>query len=380
MTDVEETFKMPSDLDLAFGPQYRLFDVQLCGEIREDWLEGAVSAAGVTRQEIDQIISDGLVRRWQSPSGEPGFLLYTERQITVAKKLRDTDAYSIEELKHIFEDWNSYLEICMIDELAYDSFDIKPYEHFRRRTAEAVQFYSEELAENAKGNRPWASEEQNRQTEELLKHWTSWNEVVTRKEDEELLHDTRLKWRKLLNHLYYVDELARMSSAEKFAILVDRGYSTEVTFNGWQTSGEGMELTHLDWALTLRRVKDTRNEGKMFPLRTPAFTVNEQGVQFSATPSPDEYAALYQEFQLGALNTLLKEHGTALWQCDLAASGRGACEECGTLFDRTSATRRFCKDRCKNRAKARRWRENNPEGSRQAQAKYWKEAYPEIEQ
>jgi hypothetical protein len=94
-------------------------------------------------------------------------------------------------------------------------------------------------------------------------------------------------------------------------------------------------------------------------------------------PSPAEYAALHEKYQLAQLSALLEEKGAALWICDLAASGRAKCAECGEVFERTSASRKYCKDRCQNKAKARRWRDTNPERSRMAQAKYYRENYSE---
>jgi hypothetical protein len=113
--------------------QLWMFDIQFCENLQEDWLAAAVESCGVTRAELDWMISEGLLRRWKSPKGKEGFLIYTEYQAVTAKKLRDTGRYPIEELRHIFSDWNSYLEGAVTEVPAYDSLDVDDYEHFRRR-------------------------------------------------------------------------------------------------------------------------------------------------------------------------------------------------------------------------------------------------------
>jgi hypothetical protein len=69
---------------------------------------------------------------------------------------------------------------------------------------------------------------------------------------------------------------------------------------------------------------------------------------------------------------LLEEKGAALWECDLAASDRAKCPECGTIFERTTSSRQYCGDTCRAQAKNRRWRQNDPERARQAQAKHYR--------
>jgi hypothetical protein len=168
-------------------------------------------------------------------------------------------------------------------------------------------------------------------------------------------------------------------SVDHISHQIEQGYSTDITFDGWHCEAGITTLTNLNWPMTLGRFKDTRNEGKMFPLRTPAFNITERGIEFlQSAPSPDEYAKLHEQCQLDQLNTLLQEKGAALWTCDLDASGRGQCAECSTVFDRTTSSRKFCSDKCRNRAKQRRWRKADPERAREAQARYFEQNYGEI--
>ena len=358
--------------------QLWLFDTQFCENLQEDWLAAAVDPSGVTRAELDWMISEGLLRRWKSPKGKEGFLIYTEHQAVMAKKLRDTGRYPIEELRHIFIDWNSYLEGAVTDEPAYDSLDIDDYEHFRRRAAEMAQLFEEQVNYTNLEGFPLPAEQiafQKREAAEKLQLWRSIRNEVSTHVESELAPEFQKAWRMQLFQLRWVDEWCRLITAQEFSTQIEQGHSVEVSFqsSGWR---EGVTtLSNLSWDRTLRRFKDTINEGETFPLRTPDFNITEHGIEFLKTPSPAEYAALHGKYQLTRLSALLAENGSALWVCDLAASGRAKCAECGEVFERTKASRKYCTDRCQNRAKARRYRDTNPERSRMAQAKYYRENY-----
>ena len=360
--------------------QLWMFDLQFCENLQEDWLAAAVESSGVTRAELDWMIAEGLLRRWKSPSGKEGFLIYTEYQAVIAKKLYDSGRYPIEELRHIFSDWNSYLEGAVTNQPAYDSLDVDDYDHFRRRATEMVQLFEEEVNNANLEGLPLPADHvafQKREAADKLRMW-KWilNEVSTRPESS-LAPEFNKTWRKQLFQLRWVDEWCRLITAQEFSTQIEQGYSVEVSFLGSEWREGVTILKNLSWDLTLRRFKDTRNEGETFPLRTPDFNVTERGVEFFKAPSTADYAALYEKYQLGRLSALLEEKGTALCTCELEASGRGRCAECGEVFERNSALRKFCSALCRNKAKSRRWREADPERARMAQAKHYRKFYSE---
>jgi len=360
------------ELKVALGIQLRIFDPQLCDSIDADWLKNAVAPVGITAGEVDGLINDGIVRRWKSPKGAEGFLIYSERQVRVAKALRDSGRYTTAELRHVFGDWNVMIEVCQADVLAYDDFDICDYEHFRRRSASDAKFFEEQLCRNSMAELPWMGEEQRERTYKQFAYWDRWHKITSSHEDQELEYKQRLGWRKALAHLRFIDEWTRMSSADNPGKLLDRGFSSEVTFDGHTESGAGTEFHDLNWSSTLQRFKETINEGHDFPLRTPAFTITRNGIIFAALPTPEELAGWEATYRLSELRRLLEKWGSSLWECDLAASGRAECAECRTPFQRTKASRKFCSDVCRNRSKARRYRENNPGKVDAARARYYK--------
>jgi hypothetical protein len=245
-----------------------------------------------------------------------------------------------------------------------------------------VQFFEEDLNRTDHEKFPLTPEQIAFRKEEAVDRLRMWKWIhnkVAKCLDNELAPKIQKAWRKLLFHLRWTDEWSRIVTAQQFSTQIEQGYSVEISFQGYEWREGVTTLNDINWDLTLKRFKDTRNEGNMFPLRTPDFNVTERGIEFLKMPSTDEYAAMYEKYRLRQLSALLEETGVALWVCDLAASGRGECAECREVFERTSASRKFCSERCRNKAKSRRWREANPERARMAQAKYYKDNYSDID-
>jgi hypothetical protein len=377
---VYDLFGAPG-FDMENPLQYRLFDPQICSELQDDWLAYAVESHGITRPELDSMISGKLLRRWKDSAGREGFLIYTEQQARMAKKLRATGHYSEAELQHIFSEWNDFLEILSADDFAYDSMEVDDYESFRRRSREMTQFFADDIARMDKGFCPVPPDQLEAHKAEARKRHTDWlrtRDYLAARADSDLKPQQRERWRKALHEIRFSDEWGRLMMAQPFTAQIEQGYSIEVSFRGWETTNLNETVFRdIDWPATLDRFKGTRNEGKTFPLRTPDFNLTETGLQFVKNLMPADYEAIFEKYRLEQLFPLLEERGAALWECDLEASGRATCPECNTVFERTNSARQYCSDRCRGRAKSRRWRESDPERARRAQAKHYKDAYPE---
>lgn len=137
--------------DMESPLQLRLFDPQVCGELQADWLAYAVESHGITRAELDAMIAGKLLRLRKDGAGREGFLLYTEQQARLANKLQESGRYSEAELQHIFSDWNEFLEVLSVDDLAYDDMSVDDYESFRRRTREMTDFFANDIARIPEG-------------------------------------------------------------------------------------------------------------------------------------------------------------------------------------------------------------------------------------
>jgi hypothetical protein len=360
--------------------QFRIFDPQICGSFQVDWLAGALEGQGVNRLELDWMLNEGMLRRFKVPSGEEGFILYTERMAVVGKKLWDSRRYTIEELRHVFDDWYVHLEIISTEHLAYDSYEVDDYDHFRRRATEMIEISEHRLSNLTENNPSWTPDEMEHRKLEAEKNVFQWrriHDLVSNCADAALAPATQKFWRKKLFQLRWLDEWCRIMQVREFETQILQGYSPEVAFSGSRWQNGETTLTHLSWSRTLDCFKETINEGKAFPLRTPDFNVTPSGITFLRNPSPAEYHALFEKVNLDQLFAELERRGPDYWICDLQASGRGKCAECEAIFERTTSSRKYCSDRCSSRAKSRRWQESNPERAREAQAKYYRENYPE---
>ena len=388
MTETQQVnlWNLPYELigEPLFDPEtsieFRLFDPRICGELQEAWLVDAVAPAGITPSELQRMIAGKLLRRWTNGAGGEGFLLYTEKQARMAKNLMVTGRYTEAELQHMFASWNDFVAVLSSDEMAYDPIGGDEYETFYQHTREMADFFAEEIARIEDLTYPLPSGDLERQKQEAHKRHAEWlrtRDYLATRRDTDLNTNQRRQWRKALHEIRFSNEWARLSMAQTFEAQIEQGYSIEISFRGWTTTNfRQVEFRDIDWPLTLDRVKDTRNEGKTFPLRTPDFNVTERGLELLTKPSPEAYKAVHEKYQLGVLFTLLEERGAGLWECDLDASGCGVCAECGTPFERTTSSRQYCTPQCRNRAKSRRWRESDPERARMAQAKYYRESYP----
>jgi hypothetical protein len=221
--------------------QFRLFDPQICGELGEEWLAGAVEAHGISRAELKGMIANGLVKRWNNKGSETGFLLHSEQQARVAKKLQTANRHSLLELQHIFNDWNAQLELLSCDDLAYDSYGIDDYEHYRRRAAELVDFFAADLVRMETNGGLWASPEDlaRRKGRARKQHrdWARTRDYLASRSDTGLTPHMRHNWRKSLHQIRFNDEHARLIIANTIVAQIEQGYSPEVVFRGLGDQG-----------------------------------------------------------------------------------------------------------------------------------------------
>jgi hypothetical protein len=160
--------------------------------------------------------------------------------------------------------------------------------------------------------------------------------------------------------------------AKEFEAQILRGYSVEVTFNSTSWHGGETTLSDISWGSTFRRVKEMRREGHRFPLRMPEFDVTEKGIGLLQPLTPEQYSEMYSRHNMQEMVRVLGEMGSEIWSPAPLPLGDSACPECAATFDRGRPTQIYCSERCRKRAKNRRWREKDPERARQCQARYWK--------
>lgn len=357
--------------------ELRLFDPQFSEHLDEDWLSRATAKSGITPAEIRSMISNGLLKRWPGQNGSQNFTLYSEKQAEVVKQLLSNPRYGNEEVRHIVDEWNTFLEQIVMTEPPYEDMNISDYEHFRRRSNEMVEIFETKADfSDAQGN-PLGQDrlaQTLKNEQQKLSEWRFIRDFVHEHSEEELSPEYDQAWRKRLFQLRFVDEFVRIQTAHQFVRQIEMGYSPEVEFDGFETRGEEVVFTNLNWQFTLGRLRASRMEGSKFPLRTPDFNLTERGLELTGKPSPGQYQQLFSNYRLNDLFTRLEALGNDLWN-PAVSIGSVKCPECDQSFVRVVASKVYCSDACRNRAKSRRYRQRDPERARLIQARYWNTAY-----
>jgi predicted nucleic acid-binding Zn ribbon protein len=140
------------------------------------------------------------------------------------------------------------------------------------------------------------------------------------------------------------------------------GYSPWVLCNGfsWSANG-GYQGRGIRWDGTVRTAVAYFEGDSEPPIRVPGFLLRGERVLSLKTFRPSEYATAWEDLNLdGYLHA---------WS---ALKGERRCLQClEPLPGDSSPSKRFCADKCRNVAKQRRFREQNPEGADRARKRYW---------
>ncbi|HEY1937455.1 MAG TPA: hypothetical protein VGJ33_05950 [Candidatus Angelobacter sp.] len=351
--------------------EFHIFDAQLAPRLNFEWLCAQIpDKKDLT--ELTSLVQEGYIRKWPVDGGSYGFTLYSVEEFKFLKRLRDFKRYDDEELKYIAmlaqRDIDGTIEI-----LPYDKLDESDLVSFRVRLIDLIAEEEHHIK--------WRTENNLDITEhqERLHNWQKWQSAVTEKEDTDLSERQRHKISRFLFQLRLIDEFVRIDNSKRFQSLVLQGYSPEVFFKSWeQQFGGEATFGKIDWHSTLETFKYSRAQGRRFPLRTPDFYLTENGIHFSQYLSPAAYLRIYDRYDLSELFPLIEQLGRDLWYPTVLRTDEAQCAGCGNSFRRTLSTKQYCSDKCRNRARGRRWRARDPERARMAQARYWR-SYGEEE-
>lgn len=343
-------------------PEYALFDPQLAECLDKDWLiERARIEEGLEPAQVEDLLANGLVAVWCSKSGKPGFIPYSTRQAGVFQHLKAAGRYQILELQYIAEQWRDYLEAVVMDEPPYDDRDGDDLEHFRRRVQENVEFFRDQSTRS----------EQDDLACEKLAEWQATAQRVAGKTETDLSPALRQAIQQSLWRLRWNEEFVRLLMAQQFEGQLLQGFGPEVVFYGMSWVGCDPLFGDVDWRGTFRRLRETRASGRAFPLHMPEFNITERGLELTGKCTPDQYRTLYDKYRLDEMQQILEALGDDVWCPPPLPLGDVVCAECKRAFWRDNPAKLYCSEKCRKRAKNRRWRESDPERARQAQARYW---------
>ena len=359
----------------GYPPEIAIFDPQLAGTLSIEWLieRAEVQELG-TPAEVRSMVADGLVRLWKDQNGKQGFVPYSTRQFEVFKNLKATGRYSPSELQDIAESWTDYIEAVIVDEPPYDDRELADFDHFQRRIGENIEFFEFETQQLAEHE----STSQEEVAKQRLAEWQRIGRVFLGKTEAQLSERLRDAAHRQLFHFRWQDEWTRLIMAQKFEAQILQGYSLHVSFNRMSWEAGETKLLDINWPATLRRVSESRREGRLFPLRTPDFNLTENGVELVRALTPEQYSEMYLRLRMEEMSAALNELGNQIWSPAPAPNGLSTCAECGTSFKREVSKQIYCSSRCRRRAINRRWREKDPERARKCQARYWNKTYRDI--
>lgn len=351
---------------------FNLFDKRLCEVIDFSWLRDNVARDGVTEQELREQLDKRILKAFPTRGGSEGFLLYTPEQVKTIRVLKASARYTDEELKHIVDMWNADID-CTVEVLPYDDPEITDFDHLRRRLAEYIGETKRQIAWVERDST--SSEEERQEHLERFKSELEKSERTAQRLDSwnptGLTDKMRSYVERSLFHLRWVDEWVRIGNAQMFQSKITAGYSPEVFFSRWSHSSAGVTFERIDWLTTLRAFREIRSDGKIFPLRTPDFDLVERGMILRKPLTPEDYGKLCAQYGVGDLSKVLNDMGADLWNPPRRLNTNASCLECGVSFTRTLVTKQYCSDKCRSRAKQRRYRERDPERVRLSQVRYW---------
>ncbi len=373
---VDELYEQ-SVLDNGQPQEFRLFDREICGGLDTSMLFGMVEDAGMSREQFDQIISLEIIPKVSDSRGNGGYLLYAERQVRTVKNLQDSGRYTTAELRHIVSKWNEKID-WSLEVVPYDREGGVEFDLYQGHIEREIEDLKRHIGSLERGHSP-NLDATIRQLNEQLDGFEKTSAWMRRYSTETLPEKVKARVSRALFRLRWVNEIVRISDAEKFRSAIMQGFSPEVAFSSYESDfiGGNFQPARIDWHCTLIEFQRSRSYGARFPLRTPDFDLSEEGLELRAVLSPEEYGRVFDRWQAGELLREAQRLGRELWHPPSLSANTLICPECSTIFPRTAAKRRYCSDKCRSRAKQKRWRDRDPERARQTIARYWSNSYPE---
>jgi hypothetical protein len=171
----------------------------------------------------------------------------------------------------------------------------------------------------------------------------------------------RRHWQKLAFRVRLLNEFIRLQLLHSDRDKVQLGYSPMVVFQEerWSPLG-GSCFERIIWSATVDRPWTTAT-GIELPLRVPGFFLRSGEVTTSTTLAPAEYQRLWTQHDLDTYRATCGEGHDAR-----------RCRHCkGQLPVDADVRRIYCGDRCRDAARQRRWRRNNPLKYQESQRRYW---------
>lgn len=325
--------RLPGVIQTETGESITTAELQLMGE---QGLLPLLAGAGADGDEIGA--------PFYAPSRAGEFL-----------KLR-RKGYSDEELR-AYADFEEYWidNVLTRDDLAYEDDDLETLIVHTKERVDALQYGSTTDSEGHPIDRSADLVEE----EETLKILQAVQQVGM---SEKLAHGIAQS----AYRVRMLNEMIRLQTLNEDRALLKSGYSPYLCFrsHGWKAADGQFEYFHgneIFWDSSIRAACAHVPEGEPPFIRLPGFLIRGDLVQPIETMSPRKYGRMWEE---GNIDGYLDE-----WS---KLTGERRCLECRDPLPSASDPRkRYCEEKCRNSAKQRRWRTNNPVAVHQANQKYY---------
>jgi hypothetical protein len=297
-------------------------------------------------ERLEILIDSGWIPAIDASDGNgPGVPLYVPSRVGLLLQL-ERSRYGPEELRAIAEYEQGMIDSLLVtDELEYIDDDRELLLRHLREELELYDKREESLPENQ------VRLDNTRRIIDRLEGQT-YDRIST---------DERRRWAKLAFRVRMLNESIRLQLLNSDRKKIQAGYSPMIIFamERWDPSN-GISFEHIVWGATVDRPWTTA-DGVEVPLRVPGFFLRCGEVTTSQTLSPSEYRRLWSQHELDAYRGAYgKLHD--LRRCL-------NCKE--QLAEGANPRRIYCGDRCRDAARQRKWRRNNPLRYQESQRKYW---------
>jgi hypothetical protein len=355
MINVEMVDKMfeagrATGVPMAWG----LFDKRVLLPLEQlpDAVQGETGEA-VSTSDLERHAAAGWFEplRREPPDDGVGIPLYIPSRIGLYVKLA-REGHTATELRAyaVFEEW--FVDTILTDaEWPYIDDDLELLlAHYEQR----VEGYANGYRRDANGNVIDVSEDRKRMAGQLAFLRRLQREGIAPRY-KELIAKHAFRTRVL-------DDVMRTMQLNQDRDKIQAGYSPWVLCNGFSwTADGGYEGSDVRWDGTIRTAIANFEGDPEPPIRVPGFLFRGERVVSLKTLRPTEYAAAWQTLNIdGYLHA---------WS---ALKGERRCLQClEPLRAEAHLKRRFCSDKCRNIAKQRRFREQNPEAADRARKRYW---------
>lgn len=172
---------------------------------------------------------------------------------------------------------------------------------------------------------------------------------------------------KYANRVRAFSDAVRVFMLNEERAKIRTGYSPTVILrsHSWACGDEKFQAGSIMWEATIRCALAHLSAGETCRIRVPGFILEGDRILTLQTYTPKDYSVIWKELDLEAY--------LLAWS---TLNSERRCLHCLAMLSGESDHRkRYCDERCRNAAKQKRFREQNPDAVFRSQKKYWESVH-----